>query len=45
MPVYLVATGTHSVNELKQSTESDFIYSDIYALAESLFNYKLSSNE
>ena len=45
MPVYLVATGTHSVNELKQSTESDFIYSDIYALAESLFNYKLSFNE
>ena len=41
MPVYLTATGTHSVEELKQSTGSDFIYKDIYALAESLFNYKL----
>ena len=41
MPVYLTATGTHSVKELKKSTGSNFIYSDIYALAESLFNYKL----
>ena len=45
MPVYLVATGTHSVSDLKRDTKSDFIYSDIYALAESLFNYKLSNNE
>ena len=41
MPVYLTATGTHSVDELKQSTGSNFIYKDIYALAESLFNYNL----
>ena len=41
IPVYLTATGTHTVKELKQSTGSDFIYNDIYALAESIFNYKL----
>ncbi|MDC3132313.1 HAD family hydrolase [Opitutae bacterium] len=45
MPVYLVATGTHSVSDLKRDTNSDFIYSDIYALAENIFNYKLSNNE
>ena len=41
IPVYLVASGTHSVAELEQSTKSDFIYKDIYALAKSLFNYNL----
>lgn len=45
MPVYLVATGTHSVEDLKQCTDSDFIYSDIYALADGLFDYKLNCYE
>ena len=45
MPVYLVATGTHSVQDLKESTESNFIFTDITALSENLFNYNLSKNE
>lgn len=45
MPVYLVATGTHSMQELKESTDSNFIYPNIDTLAENLFNYKKDNNE
>jgi phosphoglycolate phosphatase len=45
MPVYLVATGTHSVQDLKESTDSNFIFTDITALSKNLFNYNSNSNE
>ena len=40
IPVFLVATGTHTISQLKRTTNSNAIYSDINALATELFNYK-----
>ena len=41
IPVYLVATGTHSIDALRAETNCANIYRDIASLASAVFNYHL----
>jgi phosphoglycolate phosphatase len=38
MPCYTVATGSHTVQQLKSETASSGVYADLYALGKSVFN-------
>jgi len=40
IPCHLVATGSHSAEELSEYIVSDFIYKDLYVLGEKLFGLK-----
>lgn len=41
MPVYLLATGTHSLDALREATGSDHIYSDFSAFSQQYFSDKV----
>ena len=41
IPVYLLATGTHSLDALREATGSDHIYSDFSALSQQYFSDKV----
>lgn len=42
IPCHLVATGSHSIQELKDQTNSEAIYPDLFAFAKTFFNLNLS---
>lgn len=41
MPCYTVATGSHSVEQLRQETETAGVFPDLYALGNAVFNLSL----
>ena len=42
IPVYLVATGTHSIEALQKETDCQFIYDTMHSLAKDQFHFNLS---
>ena len=41
MPVYLVASGTHSMEALQEETNGSHVYANMHALAKDVFNFNL----